>query len=142
MVHQHEKQTPRNNAPLNNIANSVYEAIKKRGKPRLLLPSNVEPCPCDMYQSYQSYQSRFSATWIGLTSELVFKYIKTSITNTTIHQRGSRKKVQPTRQGTTISKSREMTTDPIPFEENDFYTKAIHINGIFFSNLTISFPVT
>ena len=82
------------------------------------------------------------ATWQVLTEELVTKHPKDYVETTNGNQIDSRKNTQSTCLGAPTKEFHEMTTEPKPIKENNFYTKVIQKNGKLFRNQTGSFLVT
>ena len=90
-----QNKLPENNTPLKNIYNWVYENRKREESINYFYQELWNPVTeiC-----FNAIKSGFSATWTGITVELITKHLKTSTVATKLHQRSARSNAQSTRQ--------------------------------------------
>ena len=90
-----QNKLPENNTPLKNIYNWVYENRKREESINYFYQELWNPVTAICFNAIKS---GFSATWTGITVELITKHLKTSTVTTKLHQRSARSNAQSTRQ--------------------------------------------
>ena len=110
--------------------NSAYEINKKEEIIKYLSAAMWNPVP----QTWmQAIEAGFFATWPGLTSKLVRKYLTRTVETDKGHLRADRKNARSTKVQESQATSKR---------SNEFYAKTIELNGKVFSDQTGRFPVT